>query len=200
MRETILDAAERIFADRGYGAATTREIALAAGIGKRMLFYYFPTKDAVYRAALDRVVGRLADIHGNIRNEPGPIGLGDAAEALVHFAAANLPACKLVVREIMDGGAHLPRLTRTYIAPLFAAAGAEVAQNQVAGVFRPADPMHTLVNVGGLTLWYFLNVPLLRLIWDRDPLAPETVRERAAITREFLLSGLAGAAGRGGIG
>jgi hypothetical protein len=153
----------------------------------------------VYRAALDRVVERLAAIHGTIREEPGPIGLGDAVEAITHFAAANLAACKLVVREIMDGGPHLARLTRAYIAPLFAAAGAEVAGNQATGVFRSVDPMHALVNVGGLTLWYFLNVPLLRLVWDRDPLAPETVAERAAVTREFLLSGLAGAAPRGGI-
>src|SRR5262252_1587692 len=175
VRAQVLDAAERIFADRGYAAATTRELALAAGIGKRMLFYYFPTKEAVYEATLDRVVGRLAAIHGQIRNEPGPIGLGDAVEALTHFTAANLAACKLVVREIMDGGPHLARLARDYIAPLFAAAGSEVAQNQARGIFRPLDPMHALVNVGGLTLWYFLNVPLLRLIWDRDPLAPDTI-------------------------
>jgi len=198
VRTRILDAAQELFASAGYAGATTREIAARAGIGKRMLFYYFPTKEAMYEATLNRVVGRLAAIHGQIRNEPGPIGLGDAVEALTHFTAANLAACKLVVREIMDGGPHLARLAQDYIAPLFAAAGREVAQNQAGGIFRPLDPMHALVNVGGLTLWYFLNVPLLRLIWDRDPLAPDTVAERAAITREFLLTGLAGPASRGG--
>src|SRR5262249_60891840 len=80
VRTEILDAAERIFAERGYGAATTREIALAARIGKRMLFYYFPTQEAMYQATLDRVVGRLAAIHRPVRNERGPVRRGDGDE------------------------------------------------------------------------------------------------------------------------
>jgi hypothetical protein len=59
--------------------------------------------------------------------------------------------------------------------------------------------MHTLVNVGGLTLYYFLIVPLLARIWDRDPLAPATLVERAAMVRECLLYGLAGPVARGGV-
>jgi hypothetical protein len=35
-----------LFAERGYGATTTREIALRAGIDKRMLFDYFASKEA----------------------------------------------------------------------------------------------------------------------------------------------------------
>ena len=38
-RMRILDAAERVFARRGYAAATTQELAAEAGIQKRMLFY-----------------------------------------------------------------------------------------------------------------------------------------------------------------
>ena len=52
IRPRILDAAERVFAARGYAGATTREIAAAARIRKRMLFYYFPSKDLLYRAVL----------------------------------------------------------------------------------------------------------------------------------------------------
>ena len=47
IRFRILDAAERVFAARGYAGATTREIARTAGIRERMLFYYFPRKDGL---------------------------------------------------------------------------------------------------------------------------------------------------------
>ena len=46
VRRRLLDTAEALFAERGYGATTTREIALRAGIDKRMLFDYFASKEA----------------------------------------------------------------------------------------------------------------------------------------------------------
>jgi hypothetical protein len=55
-----------------------------------------------------------------------------------------------------------------------------------------------MVNVGGLTLFYFLLVPLLKLVWDRDPLAPETLAERAKVVREWLVYGVANPVARGG--
>lgn len=198
-RGRILDAAERVFAARGFAGATTREIALAAGIQKRMLFYYFSSKDDLYRAVLERIVTDLVDIHERFRSDPGPIGLAEATDGLTGFAAVKLDALRVLMREIMDAGPHLRALADQYLGPLFARGAAEVERNMTEGVFRPADPMQVLLHVGGLTLFYFLNVPLLKLIWDRDPLAPETLAERAAAVRDLLMHGLAGSAGRGGV-
>jgi TetR/AcrR family transcriptional regulator len=192
VRTRILDAATEVFAERGYGAATTREIAARAGIGKRMLFYYFASKESVYRAVLERMVMSMVAIHEQFRAEPGPVGLAAAVEGVTRFAAANLPGLKVLLREIIDDGPCLPELARDVLGPLFERGGAEVARNMEAGVFRRADPMHVLLNVGGLTLFYFLNLPLLSLLWDRDPLAPATLDERVAVVRDCLLHGLAG--------
>jgi TetR/AcrR family transcriptional regulator len=199
VRRRVLDAAERVFAERGYAGATTREIADAAGIRKRMLFYYVPSKQALYRAVLERVVHGLVAIHEQFRNDPGPVGLAEAMEGITLFAVAHRPALKLLLRDIVDGGPHLPALARDTLGPLFARGAAEVRRNMERGVFAPADPMHVLVNVGGLTLFYVLIAPLLELIWSRDPLAPETLAERAAVVRDCLMHGLAGAAGRRGM-
>jgi TetR/AcrR family transcriptional regulator len=193
----ILDAAEALFADRGYGAASTREIAERAGIGKRMLFYYFASKEAVYRAVLERVVTGMVAIHERFRAEPGPIGLADAMEGITLFAAANLSALRVLTREIMDGGPYVAELARTHLAPLFAAGTAEVARNIERGIFRTGDPMHVLISVAGITLYYFQMGPLLEQVWDRDPLAPETLAERAAAVRSCLLYGLMEPAARG---
>jgi TetR/AcrR family transcriptional regulator len=197
VRQRILDAAETIFAGRGYGAATTREIAERAGIGKRMLFYYFASKEAMYRAVLDRVVEGMVGIHRRFRSDPGPVGLAEAMEGITLFAASNLPALRVLTREIMDGGPHVDELVREHLGPLFAAGAAEVARNMEQGVFRPADPMHVLVHVAGITLYYFQMLPLLERVWKRDPLAPATLAERAAAVRDCLLYGLLQPAARG---
>jgi TetR/AcrR family transcriptional regulator len=198
-RQRVLDAAEAVFAERGFGGASTREIAARAGIAKRMLFYYFASKEAVYRAVLERVVSGMVGIHEQFRSDPGPIGLAEAMEGITHFAAANLSAVRVLTREMMDGGPYMAELAESYLGPLFAAGAAEVERNMDAGIFRPGDPMHVLINVAGLTLYYFQMLPLLERIWERDPLAPATLTERAAAVRDSLLHGLLQPAARGEI-
>jgi TetR/AcrR family transcriptional regulator len=54
-RETaILDAAQKRFARFGISKVTMEEIASDVGLGKASLYYYFPTKQDVFRAVLER--------------------------------------------------------------------------------------------------------------------------------------------------
>ena len=54
--DVILKAAEQVFAQQGFGAATTAEIAKNAGIPKANLHYYFQTKEALYLAVLEEIL------------------------------------------------------------------------------------------------------------------------------------------------
>lgn len=51
-RAEILDAAYRVFAERGFEQATTADIAAAAGVAKGTLYLYYPSKQEIYDAAL----------------------------------------------------------------------------------------------------------------------------------------------------
>ena len=52
----MLEAAEIVFAEQGFGGATTAAIARRAGVPKANLHYYFPTKEGLYRAVVERVL------------------------------------------------------------------------------------------------------------------------------------------------
>ena len=47
-RERLLDAAEDLFALRGFGGVGLAEVAQRAGLGKASLFHYFPSKAQLY--------------------------------------------------------------------------------------------------------------------------------------------------------
>ena len=49
-REAIIKAARKVFAEKGFRGATTRELGLAAGVSEGLIFKYFPNKEALYSA------------------------------------------------------------------------------------------------------------------------------------------------------
>ena len=54
-RRRIIDAAIRLFGERGYEGASTRDIAQAAGVNAPALQYYFDNKEGVYRACAEHI-------------------------------------------------------------------------------------------------------------------------------------------------
>lgn len=52
-REQILDAAIRVFAQKGFARATNRDVAREAGITTGLIYYYFTSKEALLQAVLD---------------------------------------------------------------------------------------------------------------------------------------------------
>lgn len=189
-RERLLRAAEEVFALKGYAGATTQEIATLAGVQKRMLFYYFPGKEQLYTQVLDGFLQGIRDIHIRFHGDPGPVGLREIIAGLIRFVAANPNPVRILIREIMDDGPHLGRVVERYVGPLFADGIAETQRNMDQGIFGRDDPMHALVNIGGITVFYLLIAPLLRQVWGRDPLAPDTLEERIESTARFALRGL----------
>jgi len=61
-REELLEAAERVFATRGYHGTPTTEIAKAAGISQAYLFRLFPTKLELFLACVDRCFQRTGEL------------------------------------------------------------------------------------------------------------------------------------------
>lgn len=64
-RERILDAAEKLFADRGYDGASIRDVAAEAGLQIHSVGYHFGPKEQLF----DAVVARRADIMTGLRRE-----------------------------------------------------------------------------------------------------------------------------------
>jgi AcrR family transcriptional regulator len=58
-RESIMDAAEEVFSDKGYYGSSMREISLRSGAALGLITHYFVSKDALFREVIDRKRGDL---------------------------------------------------------------------------------------------------------------------------------------------
>ncbi len=76
---TILEAAEKVFARAGFAGASMSELALAAGLPKSTLHYYFGTKEALHRAVLANILELW--LEGIDAIQPG----ADPREALTRY-------------------------------------------------------------------------------------------------------------------
>jgi AcrR family transcriptional regulator len=155
-RQRILQTARHLFADKGFDATTTRDIALAADIATGTLFNYFPTKEAVLACLASEA---LADADAK---------LNDAAtleEAIFAFVAAGL-------RKLKPFRKHLPVLLETALSPLAVAAPDEAAAslrtNQLEPVAKLAAALgHAQLSPTALQLYWTLYTGVLAF-WAAD--------------------------------
>lgn len=90
-KQQILDAAEELFADRGYAPTRIADICEAAGVAKGLFYWYFENKESLFaelvrsmRKQLRRVQGAAMDAHDD------PIlRIRAATEASVHFMSEH---------------------------------------------------------------------------------------------------------------
>jgi AcrR family transcriptional regulator len=129
-RERLLDAAEELFATRGFAATTTREIADHAGTSTGAVFYHFPTKEALLEqliaersphANLDAILARHPDdARAGLRALASAIDqtIAERGEVLRIMLHAEDPATReLFHRFVSDGVRAIADHLRRTLAP-----------------------------------------------------------------------------------
>jgi TetR/AcrR family fatty acid metabolism transcriptional regulator len=141
-RRQILEAATRVFADKGYAAATVRDIARAARIAEGTIYNYFKSKEDVLIHIPGQIAGpvfeRLASDLAEARTaEEAERHLMALGQAVVQRVSANIRFIKVFLSALP----HLsPRARREYLRllPLTASTTLEahLRQGMAAGIYR----------------------------------------------------------------
>ncbi len=84
-RVQILDAAERVFHDKGVSRTSLAEIAGAAGVTRGAIYWHFENKVALFQAMLERMHLPLEELALASENEDEPNPLGYMRELLIHL-------------------------------------------------------------------------------------------------------------------
>ncbi len=151
----ILRAASEEFADKGFAATKTSDIAAKAGLPKPNVYYYFGSKENLYREVLESIIEPLLAASAPF-NQPGhPNEVLTAYIRSKIRISRELPhASRVFASEIMHGAPHLsPEQT----AQLNAQAKHNIACIQRwidQGLMAQVDPHHLLFSIWAATQTY----------------------------------------------
>lgn len=172
-RGEILAAARRIFAMRGYQAATMREVAREAGVSAPALYLYFDSKETLLHAIAEEVFGLLEhEVRAAVQSGASPQdALRHGIAAYVAFGRAHPDAYRLV---FMAKPSHAPRPGRR-VEPGATQRTFDILVQAVAALGAPREP-----RAAAETLWAAMH-GLAALMID-FPDVPENGDEEGAIT------------------
>lgn len=105
-RERLIEAASALFAERGYGGASVRDICDIARVNPGAVSYHFGGKRQLYRTALRQAAQRLARVEARDGFEqPGDAGSVRAVIRTVFRHLGEDPvATRLLLRDLAEGG------------------------------------------------------------------------------------------------
>jgi AcrR family transcriptional regulator len=112
-RAAILDAAEKLFAQKGFDTTSLNEVGAAAGVSRGTPGYFFGSKADLYQAVLDRC---FAEVRKAVRSgRERALASGQSPEAILagavsdyfDFLAARPNFIRLIEREALNGGSQL---------------------------------------------------------------------------------------------
>ncbi|MFZ1941399.1 MAG: TetR/AcrR family transcriptional regulator [Terracidiphilus sp.] len=188
----ILEAAIREFSEHGLAGARTEQIAIAAGVNKALLYYYFESKDKLYAAALELVSARVRDRSMAVFLREASPGERMLRAALDHFdrILTQREFQSLMQQEMMrlhkGEAGELPLLVKRVFGPLQAMFRSMVREGIASGEVIEADWMQVELSALGANVFYFLSAPVWRLIEPLEPFDRNVLAARRVALVEFL--------------
>lgn len=182
-RDRILDVAERLFAHKGFAGTVVRDIAREAGLTAPSLYNHFDGKQALYEAVLARGVQPLVDLMDGLGKEDVANSV-DVLDAIMDHFASHPNVAKLIQHESLIGGASLSRIVQGWLRPI-------VAEGMMAMKRNPNSVWTTDEQPLALAAWlhiilgHFAMAPLLRELFDVDPLSEEQLDRQKRFLKRY---------------
>lgn len=165
---TVLEAAARVFRERGFGAAGMGDVARALGVSRPALYYYFPSKDAILASLVETVTVSIAQQARSLtesrRDRDPRVRLRELAARHAGFIAAHAS----IFHVLQQSQPYLPERLREVNAQgkavIFRSFERVIAAGVRQGVFRTVRPSVAALAVlgmcNGCASWFRPDGPL----------------------------------------
>lgn len=162
-RTRILEAAETLFADRGFAATSVRELAGRAGVNVAMIHYYFGSKAGLYRSLFEFEVGRVrsllesaAGLEGTARER-----IASFIRAYTRFLTSHPSVARILQRELLNDSGVLREIVRPQIARNHTILSGIIRDGIESREFRDLDAELAPVSLVGMMAFFVIVRPIV---------------------------------------
>ncbi len=189
----ILEAARKVFLDKGFDGATMQMIATEARINKALLHYYFRSKDRLFEGVFNEAFGKMVPDLMKIFASEAPFD--EKIRTFVHAyisALQNYPQIPLfILHEIHRNPGRIIELIRsTGMNPDFVL---NVIQNEIKkGTIRDIDPMQLITNMMALCIFPFAARPLIQgfIFNNKEDVYNQFLENRNTEVADFIIKAI----------
>ena len=188
----ILEVAMAEFAEKGLAGARIDEIAAATQTSKRMIYYYFESKEGLYLAALEESYRRMREIESqqHLENLAPVAALRRLVEFTFDHHVSHENYIRLVISENMNRGQFLAQSQsiQQLNVPAISSIRELYERGVAAGDFRPGlDPIDIHASISALTFFNVSNRHTFGLIFKRDYASPTIATHRRAAIVDMVV-------------
>ncbi|VTY39992.1 HTH-type transcriptional repressor NicS [Xylophilus ampelinus] len=188
----ILLAARDEFANHGLAGARVDRIAERADVNKRLIYYYFGSKDDLFLAVLERTYADIREAEQRLHlDEVEPV---EAIRQLIsftwHYYLEHPEFITLLNSENLHKAVHLKRSDRIQEmnSPLVQLLDGILERGRREHLFHAGiDPIQLYISIASLCYFYLSNNPTLSAIFGRDLRAPKAMAQRLSHMTELVL-------------
>lgn len=191
-QQTILMAARDEFALFGLAGARVDRIAERADVNKRLIYYYFKSKDDLFLAVLENTYADIRAAEQKLHlNEMDPV---QAIRQLVsftwHYYLDHPEFISLLNSENQHNAAHLKKSAhiQEMNSPLVQMLDTVLERGRHQGLFQSGiDPIQLYISIASICYFYLSNNQTLSTIFGRDLRAPKAMAQRLSHMTDMVL-------------
>jgi TetR/AcrR family transcriptional regulator len=168
--EKILDAAEDLFAEKGYDATSLGDVADVVGIRSPSLYNHFQNKEALYTSVLENLINQFMSPMMDMLNKESltESKVLSWIEQCIVLHHNNPNFARLIQHAALSGGPHTVELIERMVSPLFNRQE-NTNVDSVSGLLNPALRPFAIIGFNNLIMSYLTMAPLYSDILDMDP-------------------------------
>jgi len=160
----ILNAAKRIFQQKGMEGARMQEIADEAGINKALLHYYYRSKQLLFEAVFKNAFLLLAPQLNKVLNDNSSLfdKIKNFTNNYISFVIKHPYLPNFIIQELNRNPDFITKLTSEQHFPTIDKFKKQVQENIEAGIIKPIKTEQLLINIVALNIFPFIAAPLLK--------------------------------------
>ncbi len=177
--ERVLDAAEDLFAAKGYNASSLGEVADRVGIRPPSLYNHFKNKEALYMAVLDRLLLKFNQPLRELMERPVTRDNVLAwQKKLTRLHIENPNMARLLQHAALSDSAHTKEFVERLFKPLFKDVTASGSEEVM--IFKESREMlpWAIMSFNNLVMSYVTMAPLYESLLGKDLLGEESANKQ----------------------